>query len=726
MDDLAPSPDALTPSLDAAVPLGETGEPRVPHRLYALKDRDTFMVADAFGDILGSGDGLFHDDTRILSRYQLFLGSHPPSLLSAAIARDNVFFTSHSANQRLPFPGGPMAPPGVLHIARKRFLWEERLFEQVRMVNYSRDEVIIPLVIEFDTDFRDMFEVRGLGRERRGFKHPPVMDGRSVALRYTGLDGADRSSVITFSDPPFRLSEHRAEFMYPLGPESRLELYIEIGSASGPTPTRERFRSHAARARFAMRARTRHGARLRTSGRLFDEWIEKSKADLALLTTEMATGPYPYAGIPWFSTTFGRDAIITAYQVLWLDPSLAKGVLSFLAANQATELSAFRDSAPGKIMHEARRGEMAVLGEVPFGRYYGGVDTTPLFVALAGAYAERTGDLELIEMLWPHLLAAVGWIETYGDTDGDGLIDYARGAASGLANQGWKDSQDAVFHADGRFATGPIALVEVQGYAFAAYRAMAAMARRRGEEDPATAWTAKAERIRETVETRFWMEDQGFYAIAIDGTGELCRVAASNPGHLLFAKLAAPQRARLVAERLLSRELASGWGVRTLGHAEARYNPMSYHNGSVWPHDTALAALGMSHYGEREGVVALTAALFETAASYEMRLPELFCGFTRQPGEPPVAYPVACLPQAWAAGSVFMMLQACLGITVDGEAGTVTIVDPRLPIGIDRLWIDRLKLGDEVVSLAFERHGDRIAVTTGAKPGVVRVRGPDR
>jgi glycogen debranching enzyme len=724
MDDLAPSPDALTPSLDAAVPLGETGEPRVPHRLYALKDRDTFMVADAFGDILGSGDGLFHDDTRILSRYQLFLGSHPPSLLSAAIARDNVFFTSHSANQRLPFPGGPMAPPGVLHIARKRFLWEERLFEQVRMVNYSRDEVIIPLVIEFDTDFRDMFEVRGLGRARRGFKHPPVMDGRSVALRYTGLDGADRSSVITFSDPPFRLSEHRAEFMYPLGPESRLELYIEIGAATGPTPTRERFRSHAARARFAMRARTRHGARLRTSGRLFDEWIEKSKADLALLTTEMETGPYPYAGIPWFSTTFGRDAIITAYQVLWLDPSLAKGVLSFLAANQATELSAFRDSAPGKIMHEARRGEMAVLGEVPFGRYYGGVDTTPLFVALAGAYAERTGDVELIEMLWPHLLAAVGWMETYGDTDGDGLIDYARGAASGLANQGWKDSQDAVFHADGRFATGPIALVEVQGYAFAAYRAMAAMARRRGEEDPATAWTAKAERIRETVETRFWMEDQGFYAIAIDGTGELCRVAASNPGHLLFAKLAAPQRARRVAERLLTREFASGWGVRTLGHVEARYNPMSYHNGSVWPHDTALAVLGMSHYGEREGVVALTAALFETAASYEMRLPELFCGFTRQPGEPPVAYPVACLPQAWAAGSVFMMLQACLGITVDGEAGTVTIVDPRLPIGIDRLWIDRLKLGDDVVSLAFERHGDRIAVTTGARPGVVRVVGP--
>ena len=722
MDDLAPSPEA-------PATLGETHEPRTPARLYALKDRDTFLVADAFGDVLGAGDGLFHDDTRILSRFQLLLGSHPPSLLSAAIARDNVFFTSHSANQRLPFPSGPVAPPGVLHIARKRFLWDDRLFERITLVNYSRDEVIVPLTIEFDADFRDMFEVRGLRRARRGQMHPAELNGRSVTRRYTGLDGVPRASVISFSDPPFRLSEHRAEFMYPLGPESRLELYLEIGLCAGPTPTRERFRGHAARARFSMRARRRHGARLRTSGRLFSEWIEKSKADIALLTTEMETGPYPYAGIPWFSTTFGRDAILTAWQVLWVDPSLARGVLAFLAANQATEVSAFRDSAPGKILHETRRGEMAAMREIPFGRYYGGVDTTPLFVALAGAYAERTGDMALIEMLWPHLKAAIGWIETYGDTDGDGLIDYARGARSGLANQGWKDSQDSVFHADGRFATGPIALVEVQGYAFAAYRAMALLARRRGDEDQAGTWAARSEQIRQSVEQKFWMEDQGFYAIAVDGAGELCRVRASNPGHLLFARLAAPQRARRVAKGLLSRDFASGWGVRTLALGEARFNPMSYHNGSVWPHDTALCALGLSHYGERDGVVALTAALFETAASFEMRLPELFCGFPRQAGEPPVAYPVACLPQAWAAGSVYMMLQACLGITVDALQGVVTIVDPRLPIGIDRLWVAGLRLGDEVIDLAFERHGDHIRVVTEAREGLVVVTaglGPER
>jgi glycogen debranching enzyme len=702
--------DDLTQAPETEAALGETHEPVSPGRLYALKDRDVFLVADALGDIVGLGDGLFHNDTRILSRFTLTLGAERPALLSAALGQDNVYFTSHSTNQRLPFPGGPVAPPGVLHIARKRFLADQRLFERISMVNYSRDEVIVPLVIEFDADFRDMFEVRGLKRAHRGFKHPAEIDGRAVSVRYTGLDGVDRISVITFSDPPFRLSEHRAEFMYPLAPESHLELYVEVGLEAGPAPTCERFRSHAALARFAMRARRRHGARLRSSGRLFSGWMAKSRSDLALLTTELSTGPYPYAGIPWFSTTFGRDAIITAWQVLWLDPSLAKGVLAYLASRQATEVSAFRDSAPGKIMHESRRGEMAALGEVPFGCYYGGVDTTPLFVALAGAYAERTGDDEFIDGLWPHLQAAMRWIERYGDTDGDGLIDYARGQESGLANQGWKDSQDSVFHSDGRFATGPIALVEVQGYAFAAYCAMSTLAAQRAEPQLAAAWSARAERIRSAVEKQFWMEDKGFYAIAIDGSGEPCNVLASNPGHLLFAKLVSPERAERVGRHLLSGDFAPGWGVRTLASGEARFNPMSYHNGSVWPHDTALCALGLSHYGERDGVVALTAALFETAVNFEMRLPELFCGFPRQAGEPPVAYPVACLPQAWAAGSVFMMLQACLGLEVTPHA--VTVCDPRLPIGIDRLWIDGLQVGECCIDLAIERHGTRITVTS--------------
>ncbi|MBS0360862.1 MAG: amylo-alpha-1,6-glucosidase, partial [Proteobacteria bacterium] len=487
---------------------------------------------------------------------------------------------------------------------------------------------------------------------------------------------------------------------------------IEIGARPGPTPTRERFRSAAAAALCAMRARRRHGARLKSSGRLFNEWLDKSAADLALLTTLMETGPYPYAGIPWFSTAFGRDAIITAWQILWFEPSLARGVLTYLAAHQAEEVSTFRDSQPGKIMHETRRGEMASLGEVPFGRYYGGVDTTPLFVALAGAYADRTGDLALIDRLWPALERATAWIEVYGDSNGDGLIDYQRGAESGLANQGWKDSQDSIFHADGHFPKGPIALVEVQGYAFAAYHAMARLSELRGEPERADGYRERAEAIRVDVERIFWMEDQQFYGVAMDGDGQLCRVRTSNPGHLLMVGLPSPERGRQVVRRLLSGELFSGWGVRTLATGMPRFNPMSYHNGSVWPHDTAICALGMSRYGEREGVVRLTAALFECAAASELRLPELFCGFPRMPGEPPVGYPVACMPQAWAAGACFMALQACLGIQVDGARGEISIVDPRLPIGIDQLSVTGLRVGDEKVDLSFQRVGGHVAVTT--------------
>jgi glycogen debranching enzyme len=716
----------IAPDLEAPLEWGEIEEPRTPQRLFPLKDRDTFMVADSYGDVCGAGDGLFHDDTRILSHWRMLLGPRPPTLLAGAITQDNVVFTFHGLNKAMPAPGGPAGPPGVLHIERSRFLWEERLYERLTIVNYSHAVVILPLVFEFDADFRDMFEVRGAKRPRRGRRHEPEVGERSVRFRYEGLDGVERTSVIAFSDPPARLGAHRAEFMYALPGEGRIELHMEIAAQAAVPPTRERYRGAMARARFAMRARSRRGARLRSGGRLFNDWIEKSRADLALLTTPMDTGPYPYAGIPWFSTAFGRDGIITAWQILWFDPSLAKGVLTYLATHQAEVASAFRDSQPGKIMHETRRGEMSALGEVPFGRYYGGVDTTPLFVGLAGAYLERTGDKALMETLRPALERAANWVARACDANPHGLLDYARGAESGLSNQGWKDSGDSVFHADGRFPKGPIALVEVQGYAYACFQTMARFAEARGDKAAAEAWAFRAEKIREVVERLFWMEDQGFYGIALDGAGELCRVRASNPGHLLFTGLPSPERAARVAETLLSPAFASGWGVRTLATGQARYNPMSYHNGSVWPHDTALCAMGLSRYGEREGVARLTSGLFEAAVQMEMRLPELFCGFPRVPGEPPVPYPVACLPQAWAAGSVFMMLQACLGIRVDGLAGEVEIRDPHLPIGIDHFRIDGLQVGERKITLDFSQHKKRVVVRTDNRQVKVRASYPER
>lgn len=679
-----------------------TTEQRIPFRLFALKEGDTYMVADAYGDILGAGDGLFRNDTRMLSRWKMTLGGKQPNLLGAAVAQDNVFFTSNLSNRPLPELGGQSTPEGVIHVERARFLWGDRLYERWTLTNYDDQDAVVPLEIEFGSDFLDMFEVRGMRRLHRGRNLPSSISDRAVVFGYEGLDKVVRTSVLTFSEAPARLIERRAEFRIELPKRGCTVMFVELGNEA-QKPSEERFRAAAARARFDMRARRRRGASLHSSGRLFNDWIDKSRADLALLTTQLTTGPYPYAGIPWFSTPFGRDAIVTALEVLWIDPSLAQGVLRFLAANQAHETSDFRASNPGKIMHETRRGEMTSLGEVPFGKYYGGSDTTPLFVMLAAAYAARTDDLELIEELWPALTSAVAWIETYGDSNRDGFVDYGNTSPTGLTNQAWKDSSDSIFHADGRFPAGPIAVVEVQGYAHAALRGMGALARLRGDRTLAVKWRDAAHQLRQRIEDRFWMDDQQFYGLALDGEGQLCRVRASNAGHLLFAGVPSEDRAHCVTQTLLSAPFNSGWGLRTLATNEARYNPMSYHNGSIWPHDTAICAAGMARYGERQGVVRILSEMFEAAAQFNMRMPELYCGFPRARGEPPVAYPVACLPQAWSAGAIFLLLQTCLGISIDGKRGALRIDDPHLPIGIDHLAITNLRVGRRLVNLNFHR-----------------------
>ena len=700
----------------------ESGEADGLERLMALKDGDAFLVADGWGDLKGGADGLFVNDTRILSRFVLTAGKARPSLLSSGVSQDNVYFTCHSTNRPLPPMGGRSAPAGVLHIERRRFVRDRRMFERVRMANHGVEDVLLPLSFDFGADFADIFQVRGTLREKCGTVETPAHDGRRVTFAYLGLDGVRRTSCLAFSEPPARLTGSSADFMFSLPKGKRCDLYVECGPDSCEQPDEARYRLNAVQARLAMRTRRRRGASLRgPRSPRFNEWLDQSRADVALLTTDLPTGPYPYAGVPWFSTPFGRDGIITAWQMLWLDPSLAKGVLTYLAMRQATEVSAFQDSAPGKIMHETRGGEMSALGEVPFGLYYGGVDTTCLFVALAGAYARRTGDFELIRRLWPNLVAAVGWMKNHGDFNGDGLISYQRGAETGLSNQGWKDSEDSIFHTDGRFPKGPIALLEVQGYAYAAWQAMADLAATLGDDRQAE-WAAQAERVRVLVEDRFWMEEEGFYAIALDGDGTQCRSIGSNAGHLLFTGLPSAERAKRVTKRLLGAEFRSGWGIRTLATGQARFNPMSYHNGSVWPHDTAMAAAGMARYGERRAVSLLLGEIYASATHFHMRLPELFCGFERLPGEPPIAYPVACLPQAWAAGSVFLMLQSALGVSIDAVAGTVEIDDPVLPAGIDRLNVTNLQVGVGIVDLAFQQMGNHTVVTSQNRSGLLRVR----
>lgn len=680
----------------------------IAQNLFVLVDHNTYLVANAFGDIDGGAVGMFHHDTRLLSRYQLTVAGRRPSLLSAAVSQDNVYFRSHLTNHPLPALGEEDTPRGVIHIERKRFLWEERMFECISLFNYSDQPGKLPIDLRFCGDFLDMFEVRGQSRPLRGTFSEPEIFEQGVVLHYKGLDNQQRCMAISFSEFPGHISGDSASFQIYIGAHQSHELYIEVGS-SIVQPGRTRYRSAAAQACRSMRRKEQRGARIKASGRLFQAWVNKSRADLALLTADLPSGPYPYAGVPWYSTPFGRDAVITAYQSLWLNPSLARGVLAYLAAHQATEVSTFSDAEPGKIMHETRQGEMSKLNELPFARYYGGVDTTPLFVMLAGAYAKRTNDLAFIDALWPALELATLWMESNALKNAEGFISYQRGEVTGLANQGWKDSHDAIFHRDGRNPEGPIALVEVQGYAWRAFLTMSTLARQRGNEHAAVRWQNIAVRLRQAVERCFWMEDQQFYAIALDGNGKRFEVKASNAGHLLFTGLPSPERGKTVARQFLTSIFYNGWGVRTLETGAVRFNPMSYHNGSVWPHDVALCAAGMARYGEQLGVVRVLSGMFEAATFFGMRLPELFCGFKRGPGEAPVAYPVACLPQAWAAGSIFMLLQACLGITIDASDYRVVIRQPRLPIGIDRLEVRELTFNQHRVDLGFQRIGERVA-----------------
>ena len=479
-----------------------------------------------------------------------------------------------------------------------------------------------------------------------------------------------------------------------LVPQEKRAVFVTAASRGRlPDPTTYFFRGLVALKR-ELKAATRHIASVETSNSLVNEVLCRSMADLYMLRTGTQDGPYPYAGIPWYSTTFGRDGIITAMEMLWVDPAIAAGVLRRLARLQALKFDKQADAAPGKILHEMRAGEMAALGEVPFAQYYGTVDATPLFIMLAGQYLQRTGDLSLIRQIWPAIERALTWLDGPADIDGDGFIEYARGAQTGLSNQGWKDSHDAVFHADGRLAEGPIALVEVQGYVYAAKLAAAMCASAMGLGEQAARLAEEAEQLRRRFEAAFWIEDGGFYALALDGSKAPCRVRTSNPGQALATGIIAPDRGALVAASLLGADFYSGWGVRTVARGEARYNPMSYHNGSIWPHDNAMLAQGLARYGAKRGVILIFESLIR-AASYldHRRIPELYCGFARRPGRGPTLYPAACSPQAWAAAAPFSLIQSMLGLEFRPDAAEIRLNNPVVPALAGAITLRNVRLG---------------------------------
>jgi glycogen debranching enzyme len=694
-------------------------------RTLVLKHGDAFAVFDRYGDVqpLGRGEqGLYHDGTRHLSRLSLSIAGDRPLLLSSTVLLDNSVISVDLTNPDLVVNGRVAVPRGTLHLVRSKLLRDAVLHERFIVTSYAEAPVEVVLRIEVDGDFADVFEVRGTSRARTGRRLKPAVGADGLSLGYLGLDGGRRVLTVRADPSPDALTPSSLSFTLKLEPHQQQTLELAFNCSDEPTPRVPGWRHAQGEAMTALERATAPDCRIVTSNEQFNDWLNRSLADLHMMTSETPHGLYPYAGVPWFSTPFGRDGIITALEALWVKPDLALGVLRFLAATQATESDPERDAEPGKILHEMRRGEMAALGEVPFGRYYGSVDSTPLFALLAGRYFRATGDRSVVQELWPHVEAALGWLENHGDLDGDGLLEYARQGASGLLHQGWKDSSDPVFHADGTLADPPIAICEMQGYAFAALRNGARLAAALGYEDRARALRRRAEALRHRVEEAFWDEELGTYVIALDGGKRPCRIRASNAGHLLFAGLPSPARARRVAHQLLSEDSFSGWGIRTVAAGETRYNPMSYHNGSIWPHDNAIIAAGLGRYGHRDEAVRIMSGLFDASIFMELhRLPELFCGFERRPGEGPTLYPLACAPQAWAAAAPFIMLQACLGMAVEAPEARLTFNHPQLPPYLAEVELRGLRVGDAQLDLTIHRHPEDVGVSVLGRRGRVEV-----
>ncbi len=704
-----------------------------------LADGRSFAVFETAGDIVDSpieALGFFDSDTRHLSRFEMLIAGAEPYFLNSYLSDDRAQFRATLTNADLGTKGQPdWLPRNSIRVNRGWVLDGAALYHRLTLRNYVGTAVEIEIDFFYAVDFSDVFEVRGLRRKRRGEMLSPSVDSSGIQLRYRGLDNGVRSTEIRFDTAPSEISESRAVFVLRLEPGETRELECRIAASGELKSYTSMPVNRAADFGKALEQRQSELAEFRSdwsvisaSNNEFATMIRHAGVDLTSIIARGdsehgdSKGAFIMAGVPWFATLFGRDSIITALSVLPFYPQIAVRTLRTLARLQGDTVDEARDEQPGKIVHEMRNGEMAATGEVPFGRYYGSVDATPLFLWLYGRCVESTGDLQLADELWPNVERAIGWIEKFGDRDGDGYVKYLRETPRGLANQGWKDSEDAIFHHDGELARPPIALAEVQGYVYAACTEVASVASRLGRRSVADRLLTRATALKRSFERDFWLEPEGMIALALDANKRPCRVMTSNGAHCLATGIVDGEHATAMCKRLLADDMYSGWGIRTLSRLERRYNPMSYHNGSVWPHDNAMAALGLARACDHAGVLKVLKGLF--AASEQLNtssLPELFCGFRREIGLGPVPYPVACYPQAWSAASVFMLMQAMLGMRVLGFERRVIFDTHLIPSWLDWLSIDKLRVGDGRVSFVMRRSPNGAAIEVKDKSGGVRV-----
>lgn len=697
-------------------------------RPRTLKHGDSFAVFDHSGDAIagpGSPEGLYHRDTRHLSHLYLTVNGMRPILLSSALRDDNAMLTCDLANPDFVGEDGRViVEHDLIHLRRTRFLWEGAIYERITIRNFDAESRQISVGLAFAADFADLFEIRGMTRLRRGTLRAPQVGAADLLLSYLGRDDRERETHLHFDPVPDELTDSHARFDVLISAGGRCTLFARIacGQARDDAPLPKQFLQSLREAMRGLQQARKRAATICSSNDLFNEVTRRSVADISMLSTQTDHGPYPSAGIPWFSTVFGRDALITALETLWLDPAISQGVLGYLAAHQATSFDPLADAEPGKILHEVRHGEMAELGEVPFRHYYGSIDSTPLFVMLAGAYLERTGDISFLRTILPHIEAALLWIETHGDRDGDGFVEYGRLTDQGLQNQGWKDSHDSIFHADGKIARGPIALAEVQAYVYGAWNAAAAIFAATDEAGRAADYRTRAADLRIRFDAAFFDPELGTYVLALDGDKSPCRVRSSNAGHVLYTGLARDDRAAAVVHTLMAPASFSGWGVRTIASTEKRYNPMSYHNGSIWPHDNALIAAGFSRYGFQRHAARIFEGLFAAATYVDMmRLPELFCGFPRRRSQGPTFYPVACSPQAWAAAAPLALIQSSLGLRFDVKSHQIILSQPTLPTFLNSLSVRDLSVGSAKADIDFDRLGNTVVVKPVDRTGDARI-----